>query len=398
MDGARERPLLCLVAILKDEAGNIRETLASVRDYVDTWAILDTGSTDGTQAIVERVMRSVSGFMEEAPFIDFAASRNRTLDMAVKWTDVLGHRADGSLCPAGAPVFTLTLSGDEVLHGGAALRAFLETKRDAPEGAYAVEMESAGVKWTYPRVLRTSAGWRYKGAVHEVPVGPKGETDGPLVPGVKIVHTVTDMARRFRRYRDFDFPTLQRMVEDESVAIEDRAQAIWFLAQTHEALADEHPRTAGGPWLSHKMAAMALYMRRAEIGGPDKAKVNYARFRFLNVAESIGFYDDGELLARLEPLAKAEPTLPEVRYMIAVHAAQMDARRGLLLAEEAAKVAREARAKPTHLPTDARLEWLSLRLAAECAWALGNKKRARELAARGMNAGGTPADFSKYMA
>src|SRR6185436_2983959 len=101
-----------------------------------------------------------------------------------------------------------------------------------------------------------------------------------------------------------------------------------------------------------------------------------------------GFYDDQELRARLEPLAKAEPTLPEIRYMIAVHAAALDARRGLLLAEEAAKVAREAKEKPTHLPTDARIEWLALRVACECAKLLGNKKRTRELAVRAMTAGG----------
>ena len=36
--------------IVKDEAATIQTTLASVRDHTDDWTIVDTGSTDGTQA------------------------------------------------------------------------------------------------------------------------------------------------------------------------------------------------------------------------------------------------------------------------------------------------------------------------------------------------------------
>ena len=35
--------------IVKDEAATIQTTLASMRDHIDEWTIVDTGSTDGTQ-------------------------------------------------------------------------------------------------------------------------------------------------------------------------------------------------------------------------------------------------------------------------------------------------------------------------------------------------------------
>ena len=41
---------LGLVMIVKDEAATIQTTLASMRDHIDDWTIVDTGSTDGTQA------------------------------------------------------------------------------------------------------------------------------------------------------------------------------------------------------------------------------------------------------------------------------------------------------------------------------------------------------------
>ena len=40
---------LGLVMIVKDEAATIQTTLASMRDHIDEWTIVDTGSTDGTQ-------------------------------------------------------------------------------------------------------------------------------------------------------------------------------------------------------------------------------------------------------------------------------------------------------------------------------------------------------------
>ncbi len=41
---------LGLVMIVKDEVATINITLGSMRDHIDDWTIVDTGSTDGTQA------------------------------------------------------------------------------------------------------------------------------------------------------------------------------------------------------------------------------------------------------------------------------------------------------------------------------------------------------------
>ena len=41
---------LGLVMIVKDEVATINITLGSLRDHIDYWTIVDTGSTDGTQA------------------------------------------------------------------------------------------------------------------------------------------------------------------------------------------------------------------------------------------------------------------------------------------------------------------------------------------------------------
>jgi glycosyltransferase involved in cell wall biosynthesis len=52
---------LCLSMIVKNEAAVIARCLESVRPCVGAWAIVDTGSTDGTQQIVRDCLRDLPG-------------------------------------------------------------------------------------------------------------------------------------------------------------------------------------------------------------------------------------------------------------------------------------------------------------------------------------------------
>jgi glycosyltransferase involved in cell wall biosynthesis len=377
------RPLLSFVAILKNEATNIRATLESVRPYIDRWTVMDTGSTDGTDDIVREVLSGVPGHLAYGFFTDFSETRNRALVL---------DRFNGTA------LFTLMLSGDETLHDGEALRAFLEQHRDDEAGAYCVMMQSGTRTWPFTRVLRSDAGWRYVGEVHERPIGPQGEMVGPLIPTVKIVHAPSDPERKVRRLREFDLPRLTQAAEDTSKSIEERAHAMFFLAETLAALAGEEPdskgntRTPGGQTLTYFMTAMSFYWRYAEIAErtgitADYDKAMYSYMLYYNIAEKIGFFTSAELVARLEVLTKAAPRLPEAHWLLAKHAGSLDVRQGLFLALEAARVAREARENPSLVATDARIEGLSLLIAAHYAQAAGKLEQARELAGRAVAAG-----------
>lgn len=395
------RPLLCLVSMLKDEAPNVKALLESARPHVDAWCVVDTGSTDGTLNVVRETVTSdwtVPGSLfvidpvmhrlkrRDRSVFDFGTNRNTALDCA----RMLGRAADafttiGQLPPPDPAVFTLFLSGHETLHvEGDALRLFLEAHRDAPEGAYCVQMRSGTRGWPYTRVLRVDGGWRYDGVIHECPIGPNGENKGPIIPGVVIVHAPTDAERKMRRIVEHDLPTLEDTVEDESLTLEQRAGSMIFLAETHALIARDIKERGqgtippGGPWLTHQMAAMSLYLRYAEIGeqpnrpGYDPHKVQYALALFYSLAgEMPWLYTHAEMAARLARLVQAAPKLPEAHFLLAKHAAQIDPKRGpklgLFHALEAARVAREARKSPTYEVTETSIEWRSLLLASACA-------------------------------
>ncbi len=180
------------------EAHTILNTLNSVKDHVDCWHILDTGSTDGTQAKIREALKKLPGQLYEEPFVDYGATRNRILDLANS--------------SSARPHFTLMLSADETMLNGAHMRSFLSSMRvpqstavestsvslslesylfcvlctnqhamGSMHGAYPVVM-NAGMNFDSVRIARADGGWRYVGRVHEYLTGPnKGETK-------KIVH------------------------------------------------------------------------------------------------------------------------------------------------------------------------------------------------------------------
>ena len=75
--------LLELVMIVKDSGDNIISMLNSVKNYIDHWTILDTGSTDDTMINIEKTMQNIPGNLYDGsklysdPFIDFSTALNR---------------------------------------------------------------------------------------------------------------------------------------------------------------------------------------------------------------------------------------------------------------------------------------------------------------------------------
>ena len=95
--------------IVKNEAPSIAKTIASVRGVVDRYTILDTGSTDDTIKIIREAFGTTPGDIYEEPFVDFATTRNRAIELE-------GTKSK----------YMLMLSGDETLHNASTLRTTIE--------------------------------------------------------------------------------------------------------------------------------------------------------------------------------------------------------------------------------------------------------------------------------
>jgi glycosyltransferase involved in cell wall biosynthesis len=232
----RSPDLLTLTMIVKDEAKTLAKTLASVRPFIDRWAILDTGSTDGTQALVRRELAAVPGELFEEPFVDFATSRNRALDLAGEATE-----------------FVMWLDADDELTNGKALRAFLEREREhrgKDREAYYVRVEM-GIAWDSPRVARARAGWRFRGVVHEILTHADRPPPPHRIPDVIIHHRPGEgSAERTRRRWERDIVLLDGELARDPAD----ARSAFYLAETYL-------------WLERHDEAEQAFRRRIALGG-----------------------------------------------------------------------------------------------------------------------------------
>lgn len=275
--------LLALVMIVKDEARSILATLDSVRGAVDRVVILDTGSTDGTQDLV-RAFDGAAVVLHEEPFVDFASTRNRALELAGE-----------------ASTFTLMLSGDETLHGGRELRRFCERRARAADGAYHVRVQLGGEQYDSARLARAAAGWRYVGVTHEV-LCRSGERAASIrVPGARVAHDIShrDAASQRRKWeRDLALLTA------EIGAREDDVRSWFYLAQTLECLEDFE-------------RAQRAYEQRVRLGGWQE-EVYESLFRLGRVDAALG-RPWLEVQQRYLAAAAHSPHRPEPLLAIAKH-------------------------------------------------------------------------------
>lgn len=231
-----EKGLLGLTMIVKDEARTIERTLASVKPHIDAWLILDTGSTDDTREVAARAMEGVPGEVREAPFIDFSTTRNHAIDL-------LGDRTE----------FFLWLDADDVLRGGDAIRRFLARERrlSGPDReAYYVRVD-VGIRFDSARIARTSAGWRFRGAVHEVLMGPDRPPPSHRVPDAMIDHFADQVSGERSRARwERDVGLLSGAIARDP----NDARSAFYLAQTFL-------------WLGRLAEAEAAFRRRVDLGG-----------------------------------------------------------------------------------------------------------------------------------
>ena len=91
----QQGPTLSLAMIVKNEAEHIEKCLSTARPHVDEIVVVDTGSTDGTQAIAQRY----ADVFEEIEWPDsFSVARNHSFDLAsgdyIMWLDGDEHIAD----------------------------------------------------------------------------------------------------------------------------------------------------------------------------------------------------------------------------------------------------------------------------------------------------------------
>lgn len=246
---AHGRPRICLSMIVKNEAHVIERCLRSVRPYIDSWAIADTGSTDGTQDLVRGLLGDLPGELVERPWVDFAHNRNEALALAAEYGD-----------------YALPIDADDVFEADS---GFGWGALGGP--GYMLEIVF-GDNQSFWRValMRLGLDWAWEGVIHEVPVSSHlQEVMATKLrgPRIRIVGGGARSRQSLEHKYEKDIEVLRRALVD----LPDNPRYTFYLAQAlnERGRLDE---------------AMEAYRRRVAIGGWFE-EVYYSKFQIACLKE-----------------------------------------------------------------------------------------------------------------
>lgn len=225
MNAAGQTVSLCM--IVKNEHHVLRRCLLSVRPYIDHWVIVDTGSTDGTQALVLDFFQDLPGLLVEQPWRNFGHNRSESIALA-------RDRAD----------YLLILDADEYLEVDDGF-----TWPHLTADAYDFTMDSGGVTYTRIQLVRTALPWRFEGVLHEYITCDQHHSQTRM-PGIRTI-------RLLEGARSRDPLTYRRdalLLEEALLQDPANTRTVFYLAQSY--------RDAQEPVL-----AIDRYLRRARMGG-----------------------------------------------------------------------------------------------------------------------------------
>jgi glycosyltransferase involved in cell wall biosynthesis len=201
----RTKTPLTLCMIVKNESKVISRCLESVKALVTTWVVVDTGSTDGTQALVRETMAGIVGELHERPWRDFASNRNEAVELASTFGDYL-----------------LVIDADDTLEYAADFRLPKLT-----EDAYQILVRYNTTSYYRTHIFNWRRGYRYEGVVHEVLTSktamPEVRLEG-LVYRIRVEGARSSDPEKYRN----DARILEKALEGEPT----NARHAFYLAQS----------------------------------------------------------------------------------------------------------------------------------------------------------------------
>jgi glycosyltransferase involved in cell wall biosynthesis len=249
---AEDRPEVCLVMIVRDEAHVIERCLRSVRPLISRWSIVDTGSADATPRLIERALSDLPGELHHRPWVDFGHNRSEAMALA---------RGRGD--------WLLLIDADEELIVEPGFR--MPDRMDIQ--AWRIRQRPAGSESEFylPRLLRADHPWHFEGVVHEYLASDRPFEQANLEGLTQIGHFDSARNRQSAREKYLgDADVLARALANDP----GNARYQFYLAQSL--------RDAG-----ELQRALTAYRKRIGMGGWDE-EVYCAAFEAARLLERTG--------------------------------------------------------------------------------------------------------------
>jgi glycosyltransferase involved in cell wall biosynthesis len=227
---AEPKQTICLNMIVKNENEVICRCLESVKGLIDYWVIVDTGSTDQTQRIIQEYMQDIPGELHQKPWVDFAFNRNEALQLAKGKAD-----------------YVLIIDADEVLQFDKNFQKPLLTK-----DFYYIQTNYSNLVYNRTQLINNKLDWKWAGVVHEAIDCKQACTHDTLLNVINFVRTDGARSKDSQKYQKDAQLFEKALLEDPT-----NQRSVFYLAQSYRD-AEMHEK------------AIKIYQRRISMGGWDQ--------------------------------------------------------------------------------------------------------------------------------
>ena len=252
---SRPRTNICLNMIVKNEEQVLPRLLRSVKDYIDYYVIVDTGSTDGTIELIKREMSGygVEGEVHEREWVNFGVNRQQALELAVR-----AAKAD----------WLLFIDADEEL--GVSNSKFYEKLE--PGVSYDLEKHHSNVRYAVPHLINVrETQWKWEGPVHNYLVNLGGSKQRRRLEDAWIIYHTGEGAKSHGLTQEQKYLRDAKLLEEDLRQHPDNARSQYYLGQSYrhaghlEEAYEEYGKRVGMPgWVEETFMAQ-LEMGRIAI-------------------------------------------------------------------------------------------------------------------------------------
>ncbi len=214
---SKPRTNICLNMIVKNETKVLPRLFRSIKDYIDYYVIVDTGSTDGTIELIKSEMGKygIEGEVHERPWVNFGVNRQQALELAVA-----ADRAD----------WLFFIDADEEL--GVSNPRFFESFQ--PGMHYEIEKHNQDLRYAIPALINVrEAKHRWEGPVHNYLVTYEGPRKRQLRKDVWIIYHQGEGAKSHGVTREEKFLRDARILEEHLKEHPGDPRSQFYLGQSY---------------------------------------------------------------------------------------------------------------------------------------------------------------------